>query len=714
MSSHSRRTRPGAGTLLNAAVLAHLQFCQVFLDDMTSLAYARRADQRAAPDVRWRVLALTAAALLVGFALRSWLWLDQGRAGMVMLSDSDEYYLGAIHLWLDGSYYDSGQWLRPPLTSLFFALAFVFFGPNMPAALLIQCGLSALTALLVGATARQVWQSTRAGLAATWATALYLPLAVHASLLLSETVFIFAIALAFYLFELARRQALRPAWLLLLGGAAFGAAALARPVGLYAAPLLGVWAYLERPQLRAAVRATALLGLGCALVILPWTARNYLVYRQLVLVDTNGGVSFWFGTINDPDDQRMQDVWKATLPNSALRQQAALRLGIENVQRDPLRYVSRMRNKMAALWQPDLRLFAGNAVTGVTLPQRSLSFNLLSDAQYVALMLLALLGLVVTRRSERNWALLLWPLYGTLLTALTLGHPRLRLPLLIVPLIYAALPLAHPGETWRRLNAPGRWRRVAALLTGALVLAYLLFSTAYIPFLRGQLRALGSDVIAARAAVQVDPNGFLPAYQLAQRLRAAGDLAGAEAEYRRAAELNPRSIETHAALLSLARLRGDQTAIERARAAMDAIGWDNNMTYRWAWAHEPYSAPGRLDLGRADDLGAMHGFSRTLDQRGQTVRATVTDAAQLRLDATNATALTLRVRAANQAVPLRVLVDGVELSSVNVSTEWRELSVPLPEPRMGPVLVELRAPLSVTSLEQPYPYGVLVDWAALQ
>lgn len=681
---------------------------------MTSIAYARRAEQRAATDVRWRTLALSAAALLVGFGLRYWLWLDQGRAGMVMLSDSDEYYLGAIHIWLDGSYYDSGQWLRPPLTSLFFALAFVLFGPNLPAALLLQCGLSALTALVVGATARQIWQSTRAGLAATWATALYLPLAVHASLLLSETVFIFTIALAFCLFELARRQALRPAWLLLLGGAAFGAAALARPVGLYAVPLLGVWAYLERPQLRAAVRATALLGLGCALVILPWTARNYVVYRQLVLVDTNGGVSFWFGTIDDPDDQRMQDVWKATLPNSALRQQAALRLGLENIRRDPLRYISRMRNKTAALWQPDLRLFAGNAVTGVTLPQRSLSFNVASDAQYIVLMLLGLLGLVVSRSAERNWALLLWPLYGTLLTALTLGHPRLRLPLLIVPLIYAALPLAHPRQTWQRLNAAGRWRRVVALLIGALVLVSLLFSTAYIPFLRGQLSALGGDVAAARAAVQADPNGFLPASQLAQRLRAAGDLPKAQAEYQRAADLDPRSIETHAALLSLARVRGDQAAIERARTAMDAIGWDNNMTYRWAWTHEPYSAPGRLDLGRADDLGAIHGFSRILHENGQTVRATVTNPAQLRIDATNATTFVLRVRAANRSVPLRVLVDGVELSSTSATTEWRELVVPLTQPRTGTLLIELRAPLNVTSLEQPYPYGVLVDWAELR
>ncbi len=680
---------------------------------MTTTTVPRRQLLRAGSFSRARTAALYAVPLLFGFAIRYWLWLDQGQTGMVFFGDADEYYLGAIHLWLDGSYYDEGQWLRPPLTSLFFALTFMLFGLDLSLALLAQCALSALTALLVGATARSVWQSARAGLAAAWATALYLPFAVHASLLLSETVFIFTVALAFWLFERARRGGMRGAAILFLGGMAFGAAALARPVGVYGTPLLGIWAYLELRALRPAIRATLLLAAGCALVVLPWTIRNYLVYHELVLVDTNGGVSFFLGTIDDPNEQKMQDVWKATLPNSALRQQAALDLAMENIREDPWRYISRMRNKTVALWQLDTRLFAGNAVPGIRLAQRSLGFNLLADAQYLTLMFAALLGVVLTRRRERNWALLLWPLYGTLLSAVSLGHPRLRLPLLVVPLIYAAGPFAHPRAMWRRLRQTS-WRARAALAGGLLLFTYLIFSTAYIPFFRGQLRGLDGDVDALRAAQQTDPNGFLSALRLGALLRAEGDVSAARAAYQQAVALNPRSVEAHLALLRLAQARGDLAAMESARAAIDALGWDSNLAYRWAWEHEAHAPSHKLDLGSALDIGAMHGFSRIYGVPGETFRYTVTPRAQLRLQAADATTLALRLRAANQPTSFRILVDGVEILNATATRGWQLWEAPLLPGRQGEIVVEFQAPLTVETIAAPYPYGIALDWVALR
>lgn len=658
-------------------------------------------------------LLLYAAALLAGFALRYWLWLDQGRAGMVFLGDPDEYYLGAIHIWLAGNYYDQGQWLRPPLTSLFYALSFALFGPNVPLALLLQVALSAVTALGVGLTARSVWRSERAGIVAAWATALYLPLAVHASLVLSETVFIAAIVLAFWLFEAARRQGMRRATTLLAGGAAFGAAALARPVGLYAVPLLAVWTYLELRSARAAARAALLLVVACAAVIVPWTVRNYVVYHQLVLVDTNGGVSFWFGTIQDPNDQRMQDVWKATLPNSALRQQAAVRLGLENIEKDPWRFISRMRNKTVSLWQPETRLFPSNAVTGVTLAQRSLGFNLAADAEYIVLMLAALVAVAISSRSERNWALLLWPVYGTLLSALTLGHPRLRLPLMVVPLVYAALPLAHPATALRRLRALGR-PRLVALLAAVLLWLSLLVSTAYVPFFQGQLQALRGDRAGLTAARRADPNGFLPALELGRVLRAEGDVAGARAAFEQAVAADSRSVEAHVALLRMADERGDTAGAERERAAIDAIGWDQNQTYRWAWVHEGYAAAGGLDLGSAADIGALQGFSRIQVEAGQSLRYTVTRRAQLRLRQSGEPRAVLRIRAAVGAVPLVVRVNGAEALRTTLDAEWQELAVPLPSQAAATLVVELDAPVSVASVDQPYPYGVALDWIKLQ
>ena len=627
---------------------------------------------------------------------------------MVYNSDPEEYYLGAIHLWLNGTYYDTGQWLRPPLTSAFFALAFLVWGPNLDTALLAQCVLSTLTALPIALTARSVWRNERAGIVAVWATALFLPFVVQASLLLSETVFICAVALAFLLFEYARQQRMRSAWTLLSGGIAFGAAALARPVGLYAAPLLAIWSYLELRTVRAAARATLLLGLGCAIVVLPWTVRNYLVYHQLVVVDTNGGVSFWLGTIDDPNEQKMQDVWKATLPNSALRQQAALRLGLQNIRAAPGRYIARMRNKTVSLWQPDTRLFASNAVTGVTLAQRSLSFNIVADIEYLLLMGGAIVGVVVARRSERNWALLLWPLYGTLLSALTLGHPRLRLPLMVTALIYASGPLTNPRGVLGRLRQLG-WRGYLGCIVGALIFGYLIFSTAYVPFIRSELAALPGTVTALRHATEVGPDEYLVWSQLGYKLQAAGDLAGAEDAYRHAVALNDRDVESRTALLRMLLTRSDERGAQQIWAPVTAIGWDNNATYRWAWEHVPYAPVQRLDVGSLADIGALHGFSGIIAQDGRQFRYTVTPQAAVRLQSSGSPRLHLRLRAAYDAVPLQITVDGTSIYHASVGSSWQDLNLQLPASRSGTIVVEFNAPLSVGGIDAPYPYGIALD-----
>ena len=80
---------------------------------------------------RWYLPALV-LILMLGLLLRVGLWYDQGRAGSIGLGDEDEYYRGAIHLLLQGDYYDTGKWLRPPATSLYLAGAFAVLGADLP------------------------------------------------------------------------------------------------------------------------------------------------------------------------------------------------------------------------------------------------------------------------------------------------------------------------------------------------------------------------------------------------------------------------------------------------------------------------------------------------------------------------------------------------------------------------------------------------------
>jgi 4-amino-4-deoxy-L-arabinose transferase-like glycosyltransferase len=672
------------------------------------------------------------AIVLLALIVRVWVWSGQGRAGMVYPGDQDEYYRGAIHILLRGDYYDEGQWLRPPLTSLLFAGVFAFSGVHIPAAMLFQCVLSAATVLLLAELARKIWASQHAAMVTALLAALFLPYASYASQMLSETLFIFTIAAALLIFEAARQRGMPWRWLF-AGGMVWGLSALTRPVGLYAVPLLVAWAALEkykngeRHPLPLARSATALL-IGFIIIVAPWTARNYAIYHQLVVVDTNSGVSFWLGNLLEPNEGDLQSVWNRTLPDSAQRQQAALQRAWSNIAREPLTFLSRLRYKTVSLWQLNARLFVGNAPIGLTIDERSLSFALAADAEYIALMILALLGIVLAIPGERNLALLIWPIYGSLLSAVSLGHPRLRLPLLITALVYAALPLAHPRRIWERLRNASWWRR-AGLVAGLVAFALLIYSSAYGRFVHSQFWLLvarfGGGTTAIEQAIAVAPDNYLPYLAMAEAQLQHDDIIGALASYDRAATLAPQNTTINLQRLSLRRRLGDPAGAQAAMHAIAAVGWDNNQTYDWAWQHIPAAVGERIDIA-APAPGVMRGVSAVeYDQDVSSARPYrwIMRHAQIRLSLPGADRLAVVLRADQPNTLVSIFYQQQHVATLRIGTNWEHFDIALPA--MTPphdlarptgadfALLEIDAPTHVISTDQPYPRGVAIAEAWL-
>lgn len=677
----------------------------------------------------YRVLVLLAA--VGGFALRAWVWSDQGWPGAIQPGgDQDEYFRGAIHLLLRHDYYDTGQWLRPPLTSLWFATLFALGGVDIPFALLVQCGLGALTAPVVAAITRRLSGSHRAAAVAAVATALYLPFVNYSSQFLSETLFIFLVSVALLTLQIARERRMAWRWPL-AGGVLWGLAALTRPVGLYAVPLLPIWILWEllwgvdasgqapwrvrwRSVARPAARAAAAFLLGFVLVVAPWTARNYTVYHQLVVVDTNGGISFWLGNTITPGERDLQFFWNETLPNSALRQEAALARARANISARPLLFLTRTRDRAVSLWQPDLRLFAGNAVTGIGLDKRSLLFVAMGDAEYVLLLLAGLLGITLTTRRERNVAILGWIVYGTLISAVSLGHPRLRLPLLIPLFVYASYPLAHPAVALQRLRHSS-WSQRAFLGTGAIAIVLVLFSRALVPFSASQFwlftARIGGGDAAIERAVNADPGNFLPYVALGDRLRLRGDLARAALAYDAAATRAPTNTYAQARRYQVYRALGDTV---RAREAVDAIretGWETNQLYAWAWDALPAPATPRLDVA-APALGTLRGVYPARTDGAVAYRWTMSRA-DARLALPGARTLVLVVRADRPNTPLNVSYGGQTVASLVVGASWQRFQVALPASVQGDTLT-LWAPALPASVDEPYPRGVALADAWLE
>lgn len=698
---------------------------------------------------RYRVSLLLIA--LLALLVRLWLWNDQGRAWMVFPGDQDEYYRGAIHLVLRGDYYDTGPWLRPPLTSFFLAAIFAIAGIDLPLAMLVQSILAASHPLVLAALTRRLFGSERAALLAALLTAIFLPFASYASQLLSEFLFFYFISLALLLLEIARRvsQQARQApevassststfwarhpslkwWF--AGGLAWGLAALARPVGLYAVPLLLLWVLFENrkhlPELldRAlswserlrsfllSLLVPATLVPACALVlgfcalVLPWTIRNYLVHGHLIVVDTNGGISFWLGNLLTPEERELQHVWNETIPNLAERQQVALRQGIANILADPALFLARMRYKTVSLWQFDARLFAGNDARGVTIDDASLLFTFVSDLQYLIILLFAVLVIWSTRPAERNWAVLTWPLYGTLLCAVTLGHPRLRVPLLVALLVYAAWGLAHPRQLWQRLRASSLWQRMA-LAGSLLAVAFVLYSSALIPFSKAQLHLALAPLLGAesqiQAAIAADSANYLPYLALGDLRWAEGDQQAALEAYNQAAGYAAINAPLQVRRIELLRQAGDLAAAQQALEALDSVGWDNTELYVWAYDNFPAQPSDHIDLA-APVTGQVAGVYAATEQDGVAFRWTL-DRVRLRLDLQGAKTLHLRMRAPQPATPLTIQAAGKPIATVEVGTQWQDFSVPLSEELWQQREIELLAPLVVLSPEEPYARGV--------
>ena len=147
---------------------------------------------------------------------------------------------------------------------------------------------------------------------------------------------------------------LRGDWLLL--GLALGITVLLRQVFLLFIPFLYLWLLWRSYQgsLReAGLMLRKLIGttIVLLLMILPWTYRNYQVFNQFVLLNTNAGFAFFWGNhpihgydfipILPPDGPSYQQLIPEELRhlNEAALDRALLKESLATIQADPVRYL---------------------------------------------------------------------------------------------------------------------------------------------------------------------------------------------------------------------------------------------------------------------------------------------------------------------------------------------------------------------------------------
>jgi len=343
--------------------------------------------------------------------------------------------------------------------TLYLAGVYALLGHHPLAARLIQVLLSILHIWLIYRLSRRLFGEW-VGIAAAALTAAYAYFIFFNAALMTQTFYILALLFALDLaldlanganYELRITNHELRHWFLL--GFFLGIAALLRQTILLFAPLLFAYIWWARRQggtetrrqsdkaLTLSPSPTLLVSLSPYLVsllviaalIFPWTLRNYLVYNDFLLLNSNGG--FWLYSSNHPNQGTAFDsTYVAPIPehlrglSEPALDRALMREGIGFVIADPLRFALLTWSRIGA--------YFWIAPTEGSLPIANLA-RLLSFGLYFPLMLV---GLWLSRT---HWRLCL-PLYlyvafETTFCLLSWAAPRYRLPSDAIMMVFAGL-----------------------------------------------------------------------------------------------------------------------------------------------------------------------------------------------------------------------------------------------------------------------------------
>lgn len=370
-----------------------------------------------------------------------------------------EYGEIARNLVTDGEYAIWGlrSWMPPLYPALMAASMYLFTEPFL-ALEIFQAVLSTFSGLLLYWLAKELFDE-RTGYVALLGFALYPPLAVKVAYVDPITVEMALVCAAFLLLARARSRGDLPE--VAVAGLLLGLAALSRPVLLVAAPAIaatGIWAMNGKKG-----RGVLFLATFC-LAVLPWTARNYAVHEEIVLVSSNGGFNFWIGNSSLATGEAYavdgEPIW-TKMPaelqerlggrGEVERDRMLYREGWSWIRREPVKFVRLCLQRATYFWW--FRPQAGKGQHG----QVAVSWVIGYKVLYGVLLLLAVVGTALARKRWRDF-LPFWALLTalTFVYALFFVHTRYRMviePLLIAFASYAVVEMVRRV---RGVEAAGR------------------------------------------------------------------------------------------------------------------------------------------------------------------------------------------------------------------------------------------------------------------
>jgi ABC-type multidrug transport system fused ATPase/permease subunit len=369
------------------------------------------------------------------------------------------------------------------LYSLFVAGVYGLFGPHPLAVRLVQAVLGGiLLPLAVYAFSRRLFSAEAWGdrlsargfkpevlaLTAAGISAVYFYFVLYAATLMTETLYISALLWSLCeALALAQHPTRKHAVLL---GVSLGAATLLRQSILPWIAVMFVWLLWVGYRARGLRRSSGAVAIAAgliALMILPFTVRNYAAYGQFLLLNSNAGYAM-FSAQHPMHGTDFKEFEGAPMPkdlsglNEAQLDQVLMQRGISFVLAEPGRYLLLSASRIPDYFEfwptPDTALL--NNVGRVGSIGLLLPFVLTGLVMAVRMAGPKALGGWRTFSTTPLAMLLLFILIYSLLHIFTWAMPRYRLPVDAVAISFAALALDTLA-----LMVIKRWRTSAAEAT---------------------------------------------------------------------------------------------------------------------------------------------------------------------------------------------------------------------------------------------------------
>jgi 4-amino-4-deoxy-L-arabinose transferase-like glycosyltransferase len=324
------------------------------------------------------------------------------------------------------------------------------------------------TVALVGLVGRRV-ATARTGLVAAALAAVYLDLVILDGSVRSESLYVLLVAAALLA---AYRLVERATWTRAAAlGAAIGAAALTRSEGLFLLLLLALpAAWLAGTARRARLRLLGVAVAACAVLVVPWLARNWIVFDRPAAISTNEGGLLAGANCDRAYHGPFIGTW-ACFPRP--RPEWGLNEAVisGHLRSRALDYVSGHAGRVPAvagvrllrtweLWNP------GDAVEfEAQIADRNVRLSRWAQRMFWVAAMLAIAGAVVLRRRGARLRLLLaLPLLVSLVSVLSYGSTRFRAAAAVTIVVLAAVALEAGGgrvlESIRHGRARDRMRLV--------------------------------------------------------------------------------------------------------------------------------------------------------------------------------------------------------------------------------------------------------------